>query len=298
MNTLMKFQSNLFILMSGFTLFIGYGLDLNSNLFILFITLGFVVVLGVPHGSLDVLFASQTFDLKHLTHWVKFIIYYVIAALGVILVWLIAPNIFFISFLILSALHFSDDLNLMDFEVLKFSYGAAIITFPSLFFSAELINLYAMIVDIETAPSLVKAIQFVSIPAGIILATQLLNKIIEIRTKLEVLCVGAIFLLLNPILAFGVYFCVMHSARHLIRSHFFLHKFTMKVFLTVLILLTIAVVMMGLVVWWVGANTTLEVDMIRIIFIGLAALTVPHTWVLKKSNFQAWSITHKSGDYY
>jgi NADH:ubiquinone oxidoreductase subunit 3 (subunit A) len=79
----------------------------------------------------------------------------------------------------------------------------------------------------------------------------------------------------------------MHSARHLIRSHFFLTKFTRQDFLNALIFPTIAVIMIGLFVWWVVANKTLEVNMIRIIFIGLAALTVPHVWVLKKSNFQA-----------
>lgn len=283
----MKLQSNLFIFMSGFALSIGYGLDLHANLFILVIILAFIVLLGVPHGSLDVLFASQTFDLKHFTHWVKFILYYVTAALGIILVWLVLPNIFFTSFLILSAIHFSEDLNLMDFKVLKFCYGASIITFPSLLFSAELIDLYAMIVDIKTASSLVKVSQFIGISAGPILAIQLLNKKIEIRTKLEVLCVCALFLLLNPILAFGIYFCIMHSARHLIRSHFFLTKFTRQDFLNALIFPTIAVIMIGLFVWWVVANKTLEVNMIRIIFIGLAALTVPHVWVLKKSNFQA-----------
>ena len=287
MNKLMKLQSNLFIFMSGFALSIGYGLDLHANLFILFIILAFIVLLGVPHGSLDVLFASQTFDLKHFTHWVKFILYYVTAALGVILVWLVVPSILFTSFLILSAIHFSEDLNLMDFKILKFCYGASIITFPSLLFSAELIDLYAMIIDIKTASSLVKVSQFIGISAGPILAIQLLNKKIEIRTKLEVICVCALFLLLNPILAFGIYFCIMHSARHLIRSHFFLTKFTRQDFLNALIFPTIAVIMIGLFIWWVVANKTLEVNMIRIIFIGLAALTVPHVWVLKRSNFQA-----------
>jgi hypothetical protein len=45
-------------------------------------------------------------------------------------------------------------------------------------------------------------------------------------------------------------------------------------------------------------NKTLEVEMIRVIFIGLAALTVPHAWVLQKSNFQAWLITRKFKDDY
>ncbi|MEN9966076.1 MAG: hypothetical protein RL416_233, partial [Pseudomonadota bacterium] len=113
MKKLMKFQSSLFILISSFALLFGYGLDLNANFQLLLLALIFVVLLGVPHGSLDVLFAIQTFDLKQLKHWLKFIGSYVIAALLVISIWLIAPNIFFVCFLLLSALHFSDDLNLI-----------------------------------------------------------------------------------------------------------------------------------------------------------------------------------------
>lgn len=297
MKKLMTLQSNLFILVSGFAVILGYGLDLNANLFVMFIILGFIVVLGVPHGSLDVLFASQTYNLNRLTHWLKFISYYSISALGVILVWFVLPSFFFTTFLILSALHFSDDLNLVNSKVLKLSYGISIITFPSLLFSTELIHLYAMIINIETATSLVTASQLISIPLGLILTVQLLNKSIAIRSKLELLSVCGLFVLLNPMLAFGVYFCVMHSARHLIRSHFFLRKFTKQAFLNALILPTVAVILMGLFVWWIGTNQPLEVDMIRIIFIGLAALTVPHAWLLKKSNFQTSSITYNARDY-
>ncbi len=291
MNKLMALQSNLFILMSGLALALGYGVEINSHLYILYITLVFIVLLGVPHGSLDVLFASQTYSLGNITHWIKFIAYYVLAALAVILIWLAVPNFFFIAFLILSALHFSDDLNLIDSKVLKFSYGTSIITFPSLFFSTKLIHLYAIITNVEIATSIVKVSQFISVPVGLLIVAQLLKKKISLRTKIESLCVCALFLLLNPILSFGVYFCVMHSARHLIRSRFFLQKFSRQAFLNALIFPTIAVVLAGLLIWWVGSTKTLEVEVIRIIFIGLAALTLPHAWVLQKSNFYTWSIT-------
>jgi len=296
MNKLMGLQSNLFILISCLALALGFGVEVNDNLYILYIALGFIVLLGVPHGSLDVLFASQTYQLGHITHWMKFIAYYVLTSLAVILVWLIVPNLFFIAFLILSALHFSDDLNLIDSEVLKFGYGASIITFPSLFFSTELIQLYGMIINVEIATTIVKACQLISLPAGLLIIVQLFKEQIDIRTKLESLCVCALFLLLTPILSFGVYFCVMHSARHLIRSRFFLRKFTRQAFLNALILPTIAVVLIGALIWWVGSTKTLEAELIRIIFIGLAALTVPHAWVLQKSNFQTWSITYNSRD--
>ncbi|CEN55386.1 putative Predictet Brp-like protein Blh [Candidatus Methylopumilus turicensis] len=287
MNKPMIFQSNLFMLISSLALVLGFAFDLNANPYGLLMTLVFVVLLGVPHGSLDVLFASQTYDLRHIKHWLKFIAYYMAAALAVILVWWLVPNAFFIVFLILSALHFSDDLNLSGFTLLKWSDGAAIISLPSVFFGHELIDLYAMIIHIDIATSIVKTSQLISIPAGLVIAFYLVTKKIDLRTKLELFCTCALFLLLNPILAFGIYFCGMHSARHLIRSRYFLRQFTRQAFLNALILPTIAVILMGLVIWWLGPKKPLEIDLIRIVFVGLAALTVPHAWVLKQSKFQA-----------
>ena len=297
MNKIMKLQSNLFMFISLLALPLAYELDLNANVYILFVTLGFIVLLGVPHGSLDVLFARQTFNLRYLTNWLKFIIYYVAASLAVVLVWWVSPDFFLISFLILSAIHFSDDLNLIDFGIFKLLYGTSIITLPSLFFGTELINFYAILVDIEAATAIVKASQLISMIVGVTLAVVILIKKIEPRIKLEVVCVFLIFLLLNPIIAFGIYFCLMHSARHLIRSNYFLREFTKTQFFQALIYPTIAVVIMGAIVWWVGGNEKVEVGLIRIIFIGLAALTVPHAWVLKKANFQSWSISQSSKTY-
>ena len=151
--------------------------------------------------------------------------------------------------------------------------------------------------DIETANNLVRASQIISLLAASILILQILVNKIKIRVRLEVLCVFLLFLVLNPILAFGIYFCFMHSARHLIRSNYFLREFTKTQFFKALIYPTIAVIIMGAIVWWVGGNEKVEVGLIRIIFVGLAALTVPHTWVLKKANFQAWSISQSSKTY-
>jgi Brp/Blh family beta-carotene 15,15'-monooxygenase len=296
MTKLLTFQSNLFLTISIIMLVLAFGLDPRQSVLIMMLSLGCIVVMGVPHGSLDVLFARKTYELKYLKHWVKFISYYLIAAFSIILFWMFLPNVFFVIFLVLSALHFSDDLNLLDFGIIKFSYGASIITLPSLFFSHQLIELYAMLIEKQAATMIVNTSRFIAVLVLLMLTVQLLNKRINLRSKLEAICVCTIFLLLHPIIAFAIYFCIMHSARHLIRSHFFLRKFSSAAFFNALILPTIAVIMMGILIWWLGVNENLETEMMRIIFIGLAALTVPHAWVLEKSNFLAWSISEQSRD--
>jgi len=81
----------------------------------------------------------------------------------------------------------------------------------------------------------------------------------------------------------------MHSARHFVRSHFFLDSFKRQHFIYALIVPTIAVIMMGVSVWHWKLTPSFEKDLIQIIFVGLAALTVPHAWVLNKANFSEWA---------
>jgi Brp/Blh family beta-carotene 15,15'-monooxygenase len=290
MNKVLTIQSNFFILISLITIGLTLGLSPNLNLEVpmFFFALALIVLFGVPHGSLDVLFAKKTYDLNAMKHWLKFLSLYTVCALSIILIWLALPNVFFIAFLILSALHFSDDLNIARFNWLKLSYGIAIITVPSLLHGKELIDLYGMIIEASVATNLVIACQFLSYPIIGLLAFQLLSKKLNTRTKLEIISAIALVLILHPIYAFTLYFCFMHSARHFIRSRYFLRGFSRAAFFRSLILPTLAVILMGLVTWFFIPTKSLNTDLIRIIFVGLAALTVPHAWVLKKSNFSNW----------
>jgi len=253
----------------------------------LFISLGAIVLLGVPHGSLDVLFALRAYELNSLATWVVFLVAYLLVAIVIILLWLLLPIWFFIGFLIFSALHFSDDLNTPNHMLIKLSYGAAVICLPSILHGEALVGLYAIFVDASVAQRIVAISQLLNYPILLLMGIMLFNRQIKIREKLDAYAVLAIMTLLPPVLAFAVYFCLMHSARHLIRSHAFFGKLNPPLFIIALVLPTLAVIIMACSVWVFTKTRTFELDLIRIVFIGLAALTFPHAWVLKESNFTA-----------
>jgi hypothetical protein len=50
--------------------------------------------------------------------------------------------------------------------------------------------------------------------------------------------------------------------------------------------------MMGVGVWYWKLTPSFEKDLIQIIFVGLAALTVPHAWVLNKAKFSEWATSN------
>jgi Brp/Blh family beta-carotene 15,15'-monooxygenase len=241
----------------------------------------------VPHGSLDVLFALRAYQLNSLMAWVVFLTAYLLVAMGIIVLWILLPVWFFIGFLIFSALHFSDDLNTPNAMLTKLSYGAAVICLPSIVHGAALVGLYAVFVDASVAQRIVTVSQWLCYPILFLMGLMLFNRQIAIREKLDAYAVLAIMTLLPPILAFAVYFCLMHSARHLIRSHAFFGQLNARLFIMALVLPTLAVIIMACGVWFFTNTRTVESDLIRLVFIGLAALTFPHAWVLKQSNFTA-----------
>jgi len=278
-------QSNLLILVGLLVAFFAHGMGLQVQASWLFVSLGAIVLLGVPHGSLDVLFALRAYELNSLKAWVVFLMAYLLVAMGIILLWLLLPVWFFIGFLIFSALHFSDDLNTPNHLLIKLSYGAAVICLPSIVHGEALVGLYAVFVDASVAQRIVTISQWLTYPILLLMGIMLFNRQINIREKLDAYAVLAIMTLLPPILAFAVYFCLMHSARHLIRSHAFFGKLNARLFIMALVLPTLAVIIMACGVWFFTKTLKFELDLIRIVFIGLAALTFPHAWVLKQSNF-------------
>ena len=289
MHKILQLQSNLAIAASLLVALLSLGINPHLNPTMLLVALSLVVILGVPHGSLDVLFARQTYQLEHIKKWIKFLSLYMASCLLIIALWILMPGLFFVAFLILSAIHFSDDINLPGHQLLKLSYGFAIISLPALMNGNELTNLYGMIVDAEFALQIVLISMYVSLfllPALLILFYR--NKV-NFRSQLEITSISILFLLATPILAFTIYFCLMHSARHLVRSRFFLDGFQRQQFIYALILPTIAVIMMAFGIWHFKLTPSFERDLIQIIFVGLAALTVPHAWLLNQANFSKWA---------
>jgi Brp/Blh family beta-carotene 15,15'-monooxygenase len=289
MHKILQLQSNLAIAASFIVALLSFGMDAHLSSTMLLGALLLIVILGVPHGSLDILFARQTYQLVHISKWLKFLFLYTASSLLIIALWMLVPSLFFIVFLILSAIHFSDDINLPGNQILKFCYGFAIISLPGVMNGAELTKLYAMIIDEDISQKIVLISKYLGIFLLGLLAALMMSQKIDSRTKFEVTAISTLFLTATPILAFTLYFCLMHSARHLIRSHFFLGDASHKEFIFSLIIPTLAVIIMGVGIWYFKLTPSVERDLIQIIFVGLAALTVPHAWVLQKANFSKWA---------
>ena len=207
----------------------------------------------------------------------------------IILIWLIFPKSLLFLFLIIAAFHFgkedSEFINQKkNFELIYFLKGSLIITSPLFFHKEETLTIFETL-NFYISNNLIisNEILFIfillSLISGIILS---LNKSIEVKSLLlmDYLSILILNYFLNPIIAFTIYFCFLHSIRHsisLIREINKNLKKGLTVFIKKAFPLTILTIL-GYVVSISILNNYNEFNetIYRVIFIGLASLTFPH----------------------
>jgi Brp/Blh family beta-carotene 15,15'-monooxygenase len=248
--------------------------DLITQLFILAPA---VAILGLPHGALDLPIAQALWPLDGWRGKLRFVGLYVCLALLVIAVWIVLPGTALYVFLFYSAFHFSGDWDGAG-ATLRFSGGVATVGAPALFQTGEVATLFGYLAPepaAELAALLLAVIAGISL--GIFVAT------ISLRPQLRNSAAGEQGIIwiaaacLTPLVYFVVYFCMLHSVRHF--SNAFASLDDPHQGLRVATLLSVVTVFAGVIGFIVLQGfkpELLEQSILRIIFIGLAALTVPH----------------------
>ena len=249
-----------------------------------------IIVLGVPHGALDIIFVRQLYNVKTAKGWFGFVVFYVLLAALVVAVWVIAPFLFLVGFLAISLVHFSGDLA-DDIQVpLRILYGGAIIVLPTLVHAEEVEKIFSFLVASDAAQSMVSMLHVLAWPwiAALVLFTSdqfQRNKIVS----LEVICVSLLAVTAPPLVAFTIYFCGMHSVRHIMRTFDYSGKSSIYLLIISAVGPMAAVLLLSLGACSLFRDTPLDARLIQIIFIGLAALTVPHMALVEQVRISGWT---------
>ena len=251
-----------------------------------------IVFFGVPHGALDPIFAQRQYQIRTVAGWIKFTVAYLVLAALVVALWWSAPTVFLLAFLLLSVVHFSGDLAPGAAVVSRVLYGGALVVLPALLHSSELTRLFSMLVDASAAQSLVAALHLIAWPW--LLATVLAaahSARADWMTALEIVSVTALAARLTPLLAFTVFFCGMHSARHILRTKKYADSSARRLVLTsaapMLAVLCIAAVAWQLSAQWLP-DLPVDARVVQLLFVALAALTVPHMVLVERVRFVGW----------
>lgn len=242
-----------------------------------------IVLTGLPHGAMDPLIAREAGLIQGNAGIIRFGVIYLSQAVAVLIVWLLVPFIALPAFLAMSAWHFSSDWKNALPNWLRLLGGTSIILVPILFQKPEVIKLFAVLSDLMIAERIVGLLE---LPAALSL-TAIAAAVGYYRTRLgwaglELFAIILLAWTLPPLVFFTVYFCGLHSPRHALEvvRHY---GIKLREAFLVSVIFTLIAVIFAFAFFISGHSGAVDDKSIRIIFIGLAALTVPHMILLSRA---------------
>lgn len=243
-----------------------------------------VVAIGLPHGAMD---GAVALALGYGRDWVRmtaFILGYVALAALVVIFWLSFPVFALMVFLLISLVHFGNGDTEISHPLLRWvqiiCHGGIVVVAIPLFHPAMTQDLFTYLSGPDSAmlTPYLEALAVLMAGAGIIYAGA------AIRTpslRLRFLEFSGLLLLiwaLPPIAGFAVYFAGVHTPRHIRRIFLKLraHDPELSPFLLTAIFTGLTWIGGGIAYAFLANQVSADAAVFQVIFIGLAALTVPH----------------------
>ena len=248
----------------------------------LFALLG-VVFIGLPHGAMDGALAMHFGWTSRPAIIALFLFSYIGLAGAVVLVWVFAPAVTFVVFLAISIFHFgrgdASSLGAGRTAVESLARGGLVIAGISQMHRPEVDVIFQTLVGNDTSGVWLFLNGVVLITIGCVVEAVLFKNPQErLSFAVELGVLFLLFLAVPPLVGFALYFCFVHSIRHVssVRN-------TMEATVSNLSI-TKSTAVFSFVTWGVGLavlaqqTSMMELDsaLLRVVFIGLAALTVPH----------------------
>lgn len=247
------------------------------------VALALVVIIGLPHGAFDGAIARHLGYGREWCGLISFIASYLGLAGFVVAFWIWFPGLALALFLLLSAVHFGcGDATAstgLARTVQIAAHGGVAVFGICLFHLSEVKPLFSVLTggDITLAVIITEFFPLFIVPIAVLyLILAFRNTLLRPRlVELAVLCL--LISAVPPLVGFAIYFCVLHTGRHMqhiwtrVQSSTTLRQVIMQAGI-----FTVASWIVGAVfVLWLDSGNISQ-DLLQVIFIGLAALTVPH----------------------
>ena len=244
-----------------------------------------IFFIGLPHGSFDGAVASLV-GFRNRIQFLQFIFFYLVLFFIVILIWLFFPIISLTIFILMTIYHFglcdwtNFKINKYKYTV-SFTYGMTII-FGIIYFNE---NQSFLIFEYLTNDNIFYLKKYFFIPYLLTLVSIIYFIYLSYFEKklrkgiVEIFLLLLIFYIFDPLLSFAIYFCFFHTykhLKHLIKNINLNLKNRKFVIYSTLIFTGISWVGGLGIVYFLVQNLSLYESIIKVIFIGLAALTLPH----------------------
>jgi Brp/Blh family beta-carotene 15,15'-monooxygenase len=294
-NKKFNFNSNLILLFTGLTfslMLLYYGSILSKNFLSTSICLFLILTVGISHGALDDIKGYKVLKFYKIKNKYIFYFNYIFLAFIVILIWFFFPTFALVLFLIVAAYHFGKEdcwgvpIKKSNLNPLKFFLKGSLIILAPLWLSfEETVAIFNILgVKNEMFFSFLIILNNNSILLALVALSVISNIFINRKLKhltgfvWETTCILGLYDTFNPLIAFTIYFCFLHSFRHSISLTYELNidiaDFIKKAWpLTVI---TAFFFFIGLYILTGFQKIDIDSSIINVIFIGLASLTFPH----------------------
>ena len=253
--------------------------------FISLLALCMVSFIGVPHGSFDGAVAALL-GYKTRKDFFIFVFFYLIISAAVIIFWVYFSVIALILFILMSVIHFG----LCDWSYLglkKYKWSVSLthglnIVFGIIFFHTnETFEIFTFLSNLSFN-QFQEYLYIFYICYFLLLIRYAYLAIIFTRLRwgiLEMSIILLVIFLTEPLVAFSIYFCFIHTFKH-VKS---ILKDTSK-YLSNNKFITITTISFTILTWVGGSlaiiylhkSFSFDESFIKTLFIGLAALTLPH----------------------
>lgn len=249
-----------------------------------YIAILLIIFLGVPHGAFDASVGMTLGLLDNKKSKFIFLTLYIIIALIVVFIWYLFPKFSLIIFLYASVFHFGlGDIkwsNNFKYVLGGYFNGGLIIFGISFLKYSEVNYIYQILVDdndTELIWSFLRFggyIWFIIVPFHFYFNHKDHDKIYLAR----IFILGCMIYLTPPIVSFTIYFCFIHSLHHVYRILPSLKKNLKKrIIRNLFLIFTFLSWILGFLLFFFLMNyNSLDNSLIKLTFIGLAALTFPH----------------------
>ena len=249
-----------------------------------YIALFSILFIGIPHGAFDGAISITLGYTKKLRLQLYFILTYILVSGVVIILWYFLPVITLILFILTSIFHFGCgdlDWNKSKFYFIGGYVHGCLIVLGIIFLNKIEVNSFFEILSGDQLfllwTSLYLGLFFWIIAITYICLNYTKINISNNYIKL-VLSISLVVLLLPPLPAFAIYFCLIHSFHHIRRTLPILEDFMKKqkaIFLMIIFSI-LSWVGCGIAFYYLSNLNTYPDTIIKVTFIGLAALTFPH----------------------
>ena len=265
-----------------------------SQTIILFVCLFLILSIGISHGAMDNYKARKLLSIYKIKNKTIFFLTYIFISALVIFIWNLYSSFALVAFLVVASYHFGlEDTSFLHKgnsiidQIFYFIKGSLIIFAPLFFYFDETLKIFetlmvseSFLTFLELEHWIINVCLFFSISGYFYFIYKNQFKDFEILL-LDMFSIVVLNYVFSPLIAFTIYFCFLHSVRHIVSISYDLDKNDflngVKLFVKKALPLTIVTAILYLLATiFLSKSYGLNEVIIKVIFIGLASLTFPH----------------------